>query len=377
MCLIKRVTTFRSDGNSDNKDKIYYCNKSNGIQPCDDARIETSERGPGEFSQVALRPATSTNNEVVLHQNVSPRRQEPRPERRYSSEIGVRFRGWLRSPEFSIQRLNDGGSGSRRRRRGGEGWSSGEMMPEAPMPPPPHVHHSLTRRGSTPPPMPPTIVAPPDRPTPPQGPSGAAVTFTTRETAPSSSGAPSRVSSSRSKDARKAVQDLPQQIVSVPAPSVTSNRSHRSTAGLTRLRLDPNTHFRDSAYGSSNISPIDAPPKTDTMSETRSNTTSEGSANLRFNYANDKAVVRTGNQETDDEDIKSNSSRSRKDYRIIRRVRRNDDPEQTVRNMQEDMRAAEDYQSRTSEQGEGSVRESVGSGSGTGRRRHRRRRSDE
>ncbi|KAH0294088.1 hypothetical protein M436DRAFT_63772 [Aureobasidium namibiae CBS 147.97] len=86
MCLIKRVTTLRSDGHSDNKDKVFYCNKSNGIRPCDDARIETSERGPGKSSQVALRPATSTNNEVVLHQDVSPRRQEPRPERRYSSE---------------------------------------------------------------------------------------------------------------------------------------------------------------------------------------------------------------------------------------------------------------------------------------------------
>lgn len=370
MCLIKRATTLRSDGHSDERNTIFFCSNSDKIHPCDDARIETSERRPGRSSQMPLRPATSTNNEVVLHQDMAPRRHEPQPERRYSSEIGVRFRGLFRSPEFSIRRLDDGGSGSRRRRGNDEGWSPKEVMPEAPMPPPPpHLHHS--RQGSPPSSLPPTIIASPNRPSPPQGPSGAAVTFTTRDTIPSSSGTPSRASSSRSKDARRAVQDITQQIVPVhvSGPSVTSNRSHRSTAGLTQLRLNP---FRDSAYGgSSNISPIDA-PKSDTMSEARSNTTSEHSANQRFNYSNDKAVVTTGHQETDDEDIKSNSSRSRKDYRIVRRVRKNDDPEETDRKMHEDIRVAEDYQSRTSEQGDGSVRGSV-----SGRRRHKKRASDE
>lgn len=369
MCLIKRVITYHSDGRVDTKDDLLPCHNSDRIHACDNTETETLERGPGKSSNMVLRPTASTNNEVVLHQNMSPRRRGPPPERRYSSEIGVRFRG-LRSPKFSIRRLDDGGSGSRRRSRIDEGWSSGEVMPEAPMPPPPpHVHNS--HRGSPPSSMPPTIVAPPNRPSPPQGPSGAAVAFTTRDTVPSSSGTPSRASSSRSKDARRAVQNVTQQIVSVhvPGPSVTSNRSQRSTAGLTQLRLNP---FRDSAYGgSSNISPIDA-PKSDTMSETHSNTTSASSANQRFNYANDKAVVTTGNQETDDEDIKSNSSGSRKSYRIVRRVRRDGDPEETDRRTQEAMRVAEDYQSRTSEQGDGSVR-----GSQSGRRRHRRRRSDE
>lgn len=374
MCLIKRVITYRSDGRADARDTLLPCSNSDKIQACDNTMVETSERGPGRSSRRALRPAASTNNEVVLHQNVSPRQQEPRPERRYSSDIGVEFRG-LKSPKFSIRRLDGGGSGSRRKHRNDDGWSPAEVMPEAPMPPlPPHVHHS--HRGSPPSSIPPTVVVPPNRPSPPQGPSGAAVAFTTRDTVPSSSGTPSRASSCRSKDADRAAQNINQQIVSVhvSAPSVTSNRSHRSTAGRTKLRLDP---VCDSAYGgSSNISPIDA-PKADTMSEARSNTTSEHSANQRFNYSNDKAVVTTGNQETDDEDMKSNSSRSRKDYRIVRRrARSTNDPEETDRKMQEDMRVAEDYQSRTSEQGDGSVRGSV-RGSGSGRRRHRRHRSDE
>lgn len=373
MCLIKRVITYHSDGRVDTKDDLLPCHNSDRTHACDNTETETLERGPGKSSRMALRPAASINNEVVLHQNVSPPRQDPRPERRYSSEVGVRFRG-LRSPRFSIRRLDDDGSGSRRRRRSDEGWSSGEVMPEAPMPPlPPHVHNS--HRGSPPSSMPPTIVVPPNPPTPPQGPSGAAVAFTTRDTIPSSSGTPSRASSSRSRDARRAAQDITQQqIVSVhvSGPSSTSSRSHRATAGLTQLRVNSNMRFRDSAYGgSSNISPIDA-PKSDNMSETRSNTTSASSADQRFNYSNDKAVVTTGNQETDDEDIKSNSSRRRKSYRIVRRVRRDGDPEETDRRTQENMRVAEDYQSRMSEQGDGSIR-----GSGSGRRRHKQRASDE
>jgi hypothetical protein len=369
MCLIKRVTTFHRDGRSDTTEAPMYCNNSDGTQTCENTKVEVTERGSGKSSQVALRPSSSKNNEVVVHQDTAPRRQEPRQERRYSSDIGVRFRGWFKSPEFSVRRLDYGGSGSgsRRRRVDSERWPSEEVMPEAPMPPPPARVHQSHRR-SPPPSMLPTIVAPPDRPTPPQGP-GAAAAFTTRDTVPSSSGPPSRASSSRSKDARKTVQDLPHLTVPAPVPSVTSNRATRSTPGLTRLRFDSNTRFRDSAYGSSNISPIDA-PKSDAHSETRSNTTSERSASQRFNYANDKAVVRRGEFDTDDEeDIKSFSSGSR--YRIVRRVKREDNPEETQRRMQEDMSMAQDYQSRTSEQGEGSVR------SGSGKKRHRRRSSHE
>jgi hypothetical protein len=383
MCLIKKVTTFHSDGRSNTTETLLPCSNSDRIRACDNAQVEEYERGPGKSSQMVLRPSSSKNQEVVLHQNTYPPRQEPRPERRYAGEIGVRLRGW-RSPIFSVRRLDDGGSGSgsgfgsRRRHRDGEGWSSGEMMPEAPMPPPPRVpqlhqtvHHS--QRRSPPPSVPPMLITPPNRPTPPQGPSGAAVGFATIDTVPQSSGTPSRASSSRSKDAHRAVQGLPQQMVPVSGSSVTSNRSHRVTQGLSHLRFDTSTRFRDSAYGSNDISPIDA-TKSDRMSETRSNTTSERSANERHNYANDKVVARRESYENDDEDIKSNSSGGRKDYRIVRRIRGHDDEEETDRKMQEIMNEAKDYQSRTSEQGEGSVR----SGSGSGRRRHRRRRvSDE
>jgi hypothetical protein len=368
MCLIKRVTTFHRDGRSDTTETPMYCNNSDRTQACENTKVEVIERGSGKSSQVALRPSSSKNNEVVLHQDTSPRRQEARQERRYSGDIGVKFRGWFRSPEFSVRRLDGGsGSGSRRRRGDSERWPSEEVMPEAPMPPPARVHQS--HRRSPPPSMPPTIVSPPDRPTPPQGP-GSAAAFTTRDTVPSSSDTPSRASSSRSKDARKAVQDLPHLTVSGPVPSVTSNRTTRSTPGLTRLRFDSNTRFRDSAYGSSNISPIDA-PNWDAQSDTRSNTTSELSASQRFNYTNDKVVVRREDYDNDEEDIKSISSGGRKDYRIVRRVKGEDNPEETQRRMQEDMNMAQDYQSRTSEQGEGSVR------SGSGRRRRRRRTSHE
>ena len=224
-------------------------------------------------------------------------------------------------------------------------------MPEAPLPPPPpHAHHSY--RSSPPSSIPPTIVASPDRPSPPQGPNGAAVTFTTTDTVPSSSSTPSRALSSRSKDARRAAQDVTQKIAPAPSPSVTSNRSYRSMAGLTQQRLSSDTQFRDSAYGgSSNISSFGA-PESDTIS---SNTTSERSANQRFNYSDDEAVVTSRNQEIDDEEMKSDSS-GRKTYRIIRRVRPNDDPKETDRKMQEAFRMIEDYHSSMSEQDEGSAR---------------------
>lgn len=370
MCLIK---TFPRHGHLEPSNTFIPCSNSDRIRPCDNIRVEESERGSGKSSQMALGPSSSTNNQVVLHQDRSPRREEPRQERRYSSEIGVRFPGFFRSPEFSIRRLDDGGSGSgsRRRRGDGERWSSVEVMPEAPMPPPAPVHQSRRRPPPPPPSMPPTIVSPPNRPTPPQGP-GAAAAITARNTAPPSAGTPSRISSFRSGDVEMAVQEIPQSTVAAQVPSVTSHRTYRSTRGLTRLRFDSNTRFRDSAYGSSNISPVDA-PKADTLSETRSNTTSERSANQRFNYANDNAVARREDYDDDREEIRSHSSGSRESYRIVRRVRGNDNPEETQRRMQEDMRAAEDHQSRTSEQGEGSAR----SGSGSGRRRHRRRTSDE
>ncbi|CAD0089177.1 unnamed protein product [Aureobasidium vineae] len=309
MCLIKRVTTIHPDDYSDTTETFSPCSHSVNNRPCDNTILDKiTERVPSTSSQVALRPSSSRHNEVVLHQEPPRRRQDPREERRYSGEIGVRFRGWLKSPEFSIRRLDDGGSGSGSRRRRGSGESrriSGEMMPEAPMPPSPALVHQSNRR-SPPPSMPPTLISPPSRPTPPQGPAGAAAAFTTRDTIPSSSSTPSRTSSSRSRDAYRAVQGLPHLTVPASSSSVTS-RYPRSTPGLSRIRFDPSTKFRDSAYGSSNISPIDA-PKANTLSDTRSNTASERSASERYNYTNDNAVARREDYDIDEEDKKSNSS---------------------------------------------------------------------
>ncbi|KAH0361907.1 hypothetical protein KCU65_g8425, partial [Aureobasidium melanogenum] len=362
MCLIKEETTKYADGYSEMEETVLPCSRSVDGHACDNVRREkSSKRVSGSSSQLVHRPSPPRRNEIAVHQDPPPRRQEPRQERHYASEIGVRIRNWR--PEFSIRRLDGRGSRHRRRRSDGESMTSGEVMPEAPMPPPPaptpaFVHQSGRR--SPPPSALPAIITPPNRPTPPQGP-GAVVAYTTRDTVPSSSGTPSRTSSTRSRDAHRAVQDLT--LVTGPAsgPSVTSSRPPRPTPGLSRLRLESRPNFHDSAYGgSSNISPIDA-PKTVTFSETHSSPTSERTASVRYNYINEN--------DTDDEDKKSNSSEGRKRYRIVRRVRINDDPEMTQRKMEEDIRAAEEHQSQMSEQGEGSIR----SGSGSRRRRHHRR----
>lgn len=366
MCQIKKEKTTHADGRSETKKILSLCNNSVDGHPCDDVRKPITERVPGSSSQLALRPSSSRRDEVVLHQDTSRHRPEPRQERRYSTQLGVRIHNWR--PVFSLQRLDDGGSRSRRRRGDSESRStSGEVLPEAPMPPPPPPLVHQSGRRSPPPSAMPTLVPSPNRPTPPQGP-GAAVAYTTRDTVPSSSGTPSRTSSTRSRDAYRAVQGLPLLNIPVSGPSVTSSRHARPTPGLSRLRVESRPKFHDSAYGgSSNISPIDA-PKTDTFSETHSNPTSERTASVRYNYTNQNSVVGREDYDTDD-DKKSNSSEGRKRFRIIRRVRINDDPEMTQRKMQEDIRAAEEHQSQTSEQGDGSVR----SGSGSRRRRHHRR----
>ncbi|CAD0109155.1 unnamed protein product [Aureobasidium uvarum] len=317
MCLIKRVTTIHPDDHSDTTETFSPCSHSVNNRPCDNTVLDKiTERVPSTSSQLALRPSSSRHKEVVLHQDTPRHRQQPREERRYSGEIGVRFRGLFKSPEFSIRRMDDRGSGSGSGSRGSRGSGesrriSGEMMPEAPMPPPPAFVHQSNRR-SPPPSMPPTLVSPPNRPTPPQGP-GAAAAFTTRDTIPSSSGTPSRTTSSRSRDVHRAVQGLPHLTVPASSSSVTS-RHPRSTPGLSRIRFDPSTKFRDSAYGSSNISPIDA-PRANNLSDTRSNTTSERSASERYNYTNDNAVTTREDYDIDEEDKKSNSSAGRKDYR--------------------------------------------------------------
>lgn len=266
-------------------------------------------------------------------------------------------------------------------------------MPEAAMPPPAISYRPSSNRRSPPPsilpmhgggpnrPTPPPSTLPvlvgPSRPTPPQGP-GAAAAFTTRETAPSSSRTPSRTSSSRSRDVNRAVQGLPHLTVPVTSSPAPSHTSRRTTPGLSRISFAPNTRFRDSAYGSSNISPIDVPKAESVSSETHSTTTSGHSANDRYNYTNNHVAVRRGKEVYRDEDEVSNSSEGRKNYRIVRRVPGEQNDEENDRRIQEDMRAAIEYQSQTSEHGEGSVR----SGSGSGRRHrhhrhHRRHGSDE
>lgn len=369
MCLIKETTTKYADGHSNTIRTLIPCSNSTNDRACNNTVVDQIEkRVPETSSQLVLLPSSSRRGEVVLHQNMHRQhRHEPRQERRYAGEIDVRIHNWF--PRFSIRRLDDGGFKSRRRRGDGESRrTSGVVMPEAPMPPPPPtIVHQSGRRSPPPSPMP-ILVPSPNRPTPPQGP-GAAVAFTTRDTIPSSSDTLSRTSSARSRDARRAVQDLPLLPGPASTSSVTSSRHPRHTPGLSRLRVDARSKFSDSAYGgSSNISPVDA-PKEDTSSETRSNTTSERNASQRYNYTNDNASVGRGNYETDEEDKMSDSSESRKSHRTIRRVRGNGDPEMTQRKMQEAMRESEGYQSRTSEQGDGSVR----SGSESERRRRRRR----
>lgn len=352
MCLITEVTTKYGDGHSDITKTLSFCSNSVNNRACNNLNVDhIEERVPGSSSQLALRPSSSRRDEVVLHQNM-PRqhRQEPRQERRYAGQVDVKIRNGV--PHFSIRRLDDGGSRSRRRHGEYESRrASGVVMPEAPMPPPLAIVHQSGRR-SPPPSAMPTLVPSPNRPTPPQGP-GAAIAFTTRDTVPSSSDTLSRASSSRSRDARRAVRDLTLLNAPASSSSVTSNRHPRPTPGLSRLRVDSRQKFRDSAYGgSSNISPVDA-PKTNTLSETRSNTTSERSANVRYNYSNGNAVIRRDDYDVDEEDRKSNSSKGRKGYRIVRRVKGNDDPEMTQRKMQKAIKEAEDYQSQTGEQFDG------------------------
>ncbi|KAG9946081.1 hypothetical protein KCU85_g6756, partial [Aureobasidium melanogenum] len=365
MCLIKEETTTYADGYSEMKKTVFACSHSVDGRTCDNTETEKSTRHvPGNSSQLVLRrPSSSRRDQVVLHQDSTRHRPAPRQERRYANEIGVRIRNWR--PQFSIHRLDDRGSRHRRRRSDGESRTSGELMPEAPMPPPPPVVHQSGRR-SPPPSALPAIITPPNRPTPPSGSGAAVVAYTTRDTIPSSSGTPSRTSSTRSKQAHQAAQDLLPLTVPASGPSVTSSKHTRPTPGLSRLRVESRPMFHDSTYGgSSNISPIDA-PKIDTFSETHSNPTSERTASERYNYTNQTVVIGREDHVTDDEDKKSNSSEDRKSYRMVRRVRINDDPEMTQRKMQEDIRAAEEYQSQTSEQ----VERSVKSGSESRRRRH-------
>ncbi|KAK6007830.1 hypothetical protein QM012_004644 [Aureobasidium pullulans] len=313
MCLIKKEKTTRADGRLDTKKILYPCNNSVNGRACDNT-VTTTEHMPGDFSQLSLRPSSSRRDQVVLHQDPPRHRPEPREERRYATKIGVRIRNWF--PEFSIHRLDDGGYRSRRRRGNGESRGTPvEIMPEAPMPPQPVFLHQSSRR-SPPPSALPILVPPSNGPTP-QGP-GAAAAFTTRDTVPSSSGTPSRTSSTRSREVHRAVQGLSLLTVPASGSSVTSSRNPRPTPGLSRRCVNPRPEFRDSTYGgSSNISPVDA-PKIDILSETRSNTTSEHSASEKYNYNNAVAVIKREDYGMDEEDEKSSSSEGRKRYHARR-----------------------------------------------------------
>ncbi|TIA13955.1 hypothetical protein D6C80_05980 [Aureobasidium pullulans] len=323
MCYVKEVTLTHRSGPASKKDEVILCANSINGQTCENTHYgtETRRASPSDDSQLAAFPSSSGNGALVIHQEIMPIREKPRKERRYSSDIGIRFRGLFKSPEYYIKRL-DGGS-SRPRRDDYDPRRPGEMMPEAAMPPPAISYRPSSNRRSPPPsilpmhgggpnrPTPPPSTLPalvgPSRLTPPQGP-GAAAAFTTREIAPSSSRTPSRTSSSRSRDVNRAVQGLPHLTVPVTSSPALSHTSRRATPGLSRISFAPNTRFRDSAYGSSNISPIDVPKAESVSSETHSTTTSGHSANDRYNYTNNHVAVRRGKEVYRDEDEVSNSS---------------------------------------------------------------------
>ncbi|TIA04284.1 hypothetical protein D6C82_01098 [Aureobasidium pullulans] len=323
MCYVKEVTiTHRSGPASKEYEVVSLCANSVNGQTCENIQYGTETgRASSSGSQLAALSSSSRNGALVIHQEIMPIREKPRKERRYSGDIGIRFRGLFKSPEYYIKRL-DGGS-SRPRRDDYDSRRPGEMMPEAAMPPPAISYRPSSNRRSPPPsilpmhgggpnrPTPPPSTLPvlvgPSRPTPPQGP-GAAAAFTTRETAPSSSRTPSRTSSSRSRDFNRAVQGLPHLTVPVTSSPAPSHTSRRTTPGLSRISFAPNTRFRDSAYGSSNISPIDVPKAESVSSETHSTITSGNSANDRYNYTNNHVAVRRGKEVYRDEDEVSNSS---------------------------------------------------------------------
>lgn len=153
------------------------------------------------------------------------------------------------------------------------------------------------------------------------------------------------------------MQNLPRSSALVSQPVIVN--SHETQPGV--------SHVRFGTDGSSILSP-GSEPKGDIKSETRSTSTSRPNMNEIFNYANDGTLYRRGQES--DEDRGSISSVRRGNYRIVRREVGNN-PEETERKMNDNVRAALDYQSQISEwgsQGSGSV-----SGSGSSRRRHRRR----
>ncbi|THY45710.1 hypothetical protein D6C98_07736 [Aureobasidium pullulans] len=251
-------------------------------------------------SYSAGSPSSTINSELAPHRDKVSVGPEPRPERPYSSDIRIKFRGLFKSPEYYIKRL-DGGS-ARRRRDEYDPRRLGEMMPEAAMPPPAISYQSSSNRRSPPPSILPMHGGGPNRPTPPQGP-GSKASFTTREVNLPPSAMPiSRASSSRHRYAHRAVQGLPHSTVPVASYPVPNHTSRRTNPGVSRTNF-ADTRFRDSAYGSSNMSDTDT-PKADssTTSEIRSSITPGLSSNDRYNYTSDHVDVRKGKEVYRDDD---------------------------------------------------------------------------
>lgn len=344
--------------------------------PCMEDSIEFEEGAEtlDGWTRKEYDPGSSPADRMVIHQEAIVQRQKPRKERRYSSDIGIKFRGMFKSPEYYIKRVH--GGSARRSRDEYDPRRPGNLLPEVSMPPPmPPPYNAYQSSRSPPPPSPlPTLIGSSNRPISPQGPSTDTL-FTTREVDLPPSAVPITRSSSRDRDVHRAVQGLPHLTVPVDSNPVPSHTSRRTTPGLSRISFAPNTRFQDLAYGPSLMSDTDT-PKADssTPSETRSKNTSGHSANDRYNYTDNHVAVRRGKEVYRDEDEISNSSEGRKSYRIVRRVPGEHNDEENDRRIQDDMRAAIEYNNQMSEHGEGSILPHPGSGR---RRRHHRRNASE
>ncbi|KAL2032710.1 hypothetical protein VTO58DRAFT_105882 [Aureobasidium pullulans] len=101
MCYVKEVTiTHRSGPASKEYEVVSLCANSVNGQTCENIQYGTETgRASSSGSQLAALSSSSRNGALVLHQDVIPIREKPRKERRYSSDIGIRFRGLFKSPE--------------------------------------------------------------------------------------------------------------------------------------------------------------------------------------------------------------------------------------------------------------------------------------
>jgi hypothetical protein len=268
------------------------------------SRVQETEH---DRSSIIAHRTGSQRGRVMLYHDSYPSRRVDRPERRYSSDIGIGLRGFPR-PEFAVRRLDDRISRTPRSGPLLERENSQELIPEAPIPPPTRFYHS--HRESPLSSMPTIVVPIPNRPTPPLHP-GAVAASSTGDTAPSLRDTQSVTSSSSSKVAYPAVDDLPHMIISDSSSSETSNKSRSSTYDLTRLRFRPDRRSRDVIYGLE-YTPLTAKSREYTFGEARSKLTS-GLDHIDDNVATQREDYRR----------KKEDWRLSKSCHIIRHVRNN------------------------------------------------------